>query len=221
MTGRKSQPSDGQLPLAGFGMPATTARLPNRHRLFLGMFPDAATARTIEAFAASVCNEHQVRGKPLLRDRFHVTLHHLGDYVELPPGRVDAALAAIARIEVAEFRIEFARLGSFRGRLGNHPCVLLRDPAAADDPARNGVHTLWHEARVQLAAEGFASSLGREFTPHVTLLYGDRRLPVTIPVEPIAWTVRDIVLVHSLLGRTEHRFLGRHPFAVARESGGE
>jgi 2'-5' RNA ligase len=28
-------------------------------------------------------------------------------------------------------------------------------------------------------------------------------------IEPVEWTVREIVLVHSLLGRTEHRPLAR------------
>jgi 2'-5' RNA ligase len=32
-------------------------------------------------------------------------------------------------------------------------------------------------------------------------------------IEPIEWTVREIVLVHSLLGRTTHRHVARLPLA--------
>ena len=48
----------------------------------------------------------------------------------------------------------------------------------------------------------------RRFTPHLTLLR-DRYRVSERPIEPIEWTVREIVLVHSLLGRTEHRHLAR------------
>jgi len=34
------------------------------------------------------------------------------------------------------------------------------------------------------------------------------------PVEPFEWTVREFVLIHSLLGRTEYRVLGRWPLAA-------
>ena len=54
---------------------------------------------------------------------------------------------------------------------------------------------------------GFAHWLERDFTPHVTLLYDDRLIAVPVPIEPIAWTVHEVVLVHSLLGKTEYRFL--------------
>jgi RNA 2',3'-cyclic 3'-phosphodiesterase len=42
----------------------------------------------------------------------------------------------------------------------------------------------------------------------VTLLYGDEMV-VAHPVEVIGWTVRDFVLVHSLLGRGRHIPLAR------------
>jgi 2'-5' RNA ligase len=50
----------------------------------------------------------------------------------------------------------------------------------------------------------------RKFTPHVTLLYDDRMVPEQA-VEPISWRVREFVLTHSLLGKTQHVELGRWP----------
>jgi 2'-5' RNA ligase len=50
----------------------------------------------------------------------------------------------------------------------------------------------------------------RRFTPHVTLLRDAHRVPEQ-EIEPIEWTVREIVLVHSLIGRTIHRHVVRLP----------
>jgi 2'-5' RNA ligase len=52
----------------------------------------------------------------------------------------------------------------------------------------------------------------RPFTPHLTLLR-DRHLVPEHDISPIEWEVREIVLVHSLLGRTVHRHLARVPLA--------
>jgi 2'-5' RNA ligase len=52
----------------------------------------------------------------------------------------------------------------------------------------------------------------RSFTPHVTLLYDDALVTET-PIEPIRWTVGELVLVHSLLGQTRHIPLARWPLA--------
>ena len=59
-----------------------------------------------------------------------------------------------------------------------------------------------------MATCGLARLVERRFTPHVTLLY-DHCHVTAQPVPAIAWRVHGFVLVHSLLGRTEHRVLGR------------
>jgi RNA 2',3'-cyclic 3'-phosphodiesterase len=52
----------------------------------------------------------------------------------------------------------------------------------------------------------------RAFTPHMTLLRDAHRVP-DHDIEPIEWQVQDVVLVHSLLGKTTHRHLARVPLA--------
>ena len=44
----------------------------------------------------------------------------------------------------------------------------------------------------------------------MTLLYDVESVPYQ-PVTPIAWTVREFAIVHSLVGKTEHCILGRWP----------
>jgi 2'-5' RNA ligase len=62
--------------------------------------------------------------------------------------------------------------------------------------------------RTELARAGVRHKSGPQFTPHVTLLRDKTRVPEH-RIEPICWTAREFVLVHSLLGRTQHIPLGR------------
>jgi 2'-5' RNA ligase len=48
----------------------------------------------------------------------------------------------------------------------------------------------------------------------VTLLRDNRRIAEQ-SIEPISWTAREVVLVHSLLGQTIHRDLVRLPLLQA------
>jgi 2'-5' RNA ligase len=43
----------------------------------------------------------------------------------------------------------------------------------------------------------------QSFTPHVTLLWADRRV-ADYPVAPIGWSVREFVLTASLQGLSRH-----------------
>lgn len=201
MSSHNALPGDRQMSLAGFAEAAP------KDRLFLGIFPDETAQVAIAEVMQRVLREHGLHGKPFLPSRFHLTVHHLGDYPELRPELIDAALTAIGRIAIPAWDIALDHVSSFRGRR-KHP-IVLRCP-----DVHTGVHALWHDSRAQLAAAGFAPWLQHDFTPHLTMLYGDRMLPAPIPIEPIAWTVREVVLVHSLLGKTEYRFLGSWQLAA-------
>lgn len=202
MVNHKAQPEGAQLSLAGFAEPVP------KDRLFLGIFPDQPAQAAIAEMAQRMLGEHGLQGQPFHPSRFHLTVHHLGDYPELASERIAAALTAMARIATPAWNIALDHVASFRGRR-KHP-IVLRCP-----DVHTGVHALWHESRVQFAAVGFAPWLQHDFNPHLTLFYGDRLLSLPIPIEPIAWTVREVVLVHSLLGKTEYRFLGSRQLAVS------
>ena len=59
-----------------------------------------------------------------------------------------------------------------------------------------------------LAVAGVPSKRGYRFNPHVTIAYGMRdSFRRAIPL--ISWRSEELVLVHSLVGLTEHRILGR------------
>lgn len=195
MTVIKSLPHT-QLPLVGMEAAQPT------DRLFFAIFPDPDTATRIALLAETLCREHKLYAKPLWTERFHVTLHHLGDFAGLPQDAIRSAKEAGHRVASPTFDVVFDTVSSFGHQSHNNPLVLC---SSADLQAL-------HAFRRKLGECMAACSLGRlikgGFTPHVTLLYDDHVLKPQ-PVEPIGWKVREFVLVHSLLGRTEHRFLGR------------
>lgn len=173
-------------------------------RLFFAIYPDAATAAHIAQLAQQLRAEQALLGKPLKPERFHVTLHHLGDYAGLPQDLVAAACGAAASVAAAPFDITFDRAASFASTPRNRPFVLR---------GAGGLAAL--AAFQQSLGEALKKTvLGRwakpGFTPHVTLLYDDRSVPEQA-VAPVSWTAHEFVLVHSLIGQTLHVPLARWP----------
>lgn len=167
------------------------------HRLFLGIWPDERAANRLAALMKRLRQEGIMPGRQVDTDRLHLTLFHLGDFVDqIPPSLVPAVQAAAASLQQKPFDIVLDRIGGTRGQF------LLR----ASDPlvALNGFRSVLGSA---LTKEGLGRRIGGPFTPHVTLSYDFSDAP-EMPIEPIGWTVREFHLVESLLGRHRHIRLG-------------
>lgn len=178
-----------QMGLPGFDPPTPTDRL-----MFL-LYPDPATAERIAAEARRLKEALGLRGPPLLTDRFHITLHHLGDYVGLPNHIVAKGKDAGAALKAAPFEVAFDQAVSFANRQGNNPFTLQGGQGA-------------HELIAFQKALGEAMAWVRlkpdsNFTPHITLLYDGQVVPAQA-IAPIRWTVDRFVLVQSKLGQTQH-----------------
>jgi 2'-5' RNA ligase len=186
-----------QLEFTGFG----AAERPT-DRVFLALFPDVDVAMHMARTSRHLCVEHGLKGKPLATERFHVTLHHLGDYVGLPRDVVAAAGEAAATVAFPPFDIVFDRAVSFIGRSRSRPFVLRGGDGVAT------LITFQKALGLAITKAGLGRWVTPHYTPHVTLLYDDRRLPEQT-VETIGWTAQEFVLVHSLLGRTRHVPLAR------------
>ncbi len=197
--GERTAPPHEQLALPGFDAPTKPT-----DRLFFAIFPDADTAAHVARLAEQLRGEHQMKGKPLATKRFHVTLHHLGDYAGLPPDVVAAASEAAAAVAMPSFDVAFDYTMSFLSRRGSLPLVLRGHDGIAAATA------FQHALAASLEKAGFAGASKAQFTPHLTLLYDGHRV-MERPVEPVSWTVREFVLVHSVLGRTRHVVLGQWP----------
>ena len=180
------------------------AAKPQTDRLFFAVYPDPQTAQRIVELAQSVRAAHGLHGNPLRVDRVHVTLHHLGDHAGLPEHLVASASEVAASMAIQPFDVSFDCVASFPGRARKRPCVLRGGNADANAP----LLAFQSELGERLRAAGLGRHVERRFTPHLTLLY-DERVVAPEPVAPIGWTVHELALVHSLIGRGQHRVLGR------------
>jgi hypothetical protein len=66
---------------------------------------------------------HQLSGRPLAPERFHITLHHLGDHAGVRRDIVAMAGEAAETMTTSPFEVAFDRAASFHNG-GNNPFVL-------------------------------------------------------------------------------------------------
>src|SRR5580698_6011698 len=83
--------------------------------LFFSIFPDQAAAARIANTAEHFRRAYGFEGAPLLTDRFHVTVHGLGNYDGLPRGVVAKAIEAGAAVTSMAFEVAFDRVTCFAG----------------------------------------------------------------------------------------------------------
>ena len=101
------------------------------------------------------------------------------------------------------------RTASFRGKRDIRPFVLVGD---------HGLQRLTSFRRTlggAMLRRGLRRVAKTNFTPHVTLLYGARGVE-EYPIEPISWTVKEVVLIRSLRC---HDYLARWPLERLSSSG--
>ena len=168
-------------------------------RVFIGAFPDAGISRDIADLGWHLRDVHGLTGRPLQARHVHSTLWHFyDDFFAPPPELIEGVKQRLASIEMPAFRVSFNRAMSF----SNGAYVLCGDDGVA------GLEMLHEQLRSVLIVDGMRR-LRSSFTPHVTLLRDQRFVPAHEIASPIEWDVTELVLVHSLLGRTTHRHLAR------------
>ena len=167
------------------------------HRLFFALVPPIVLARRI-AHAASWFDGE---GTAVAADRLHLTLFILDDLYDVP----SPLLATLRDVGAA---IAAAPIDIVLDRVGGGPASIALRPGrkiAALDALYDQLATLCRRA-------GMAPRTGHAFSPHMTLGYRSGA-PFSAAVTPVAWTARDMVLIHSHLGRTRHDRVGRWPLA--------
>ncbi len=179
-----------------------SGRLPPRSEpVFLAVYPPPGLTPRIARLAWHLRDKEGLRGMPIGQARFHVTLHHIGEYADLLSEDIDEISEAVAAIEMPPFRAALDYAMSFRHpeRL---PLVLRGDDGVA------GLTMLQNQLVAALERIGFARPRAPEFTPHLTLLYDKQRVREQA-VEEISWTVNEVVLVRSLQRQSRHLPLAR------------
>ena len=181
--------SQGSLP--GFDLAIPT------ERLYLAVFPDSAYAARFETFAAKHLAARRMKGRPVEASRLHLTLFHLGDYTELPPGLITRAAEALAHLDAEPFAIRFDQIGSFGNEGGYGDFVLTASHA------NESLRALHQQLAVHLNGAALNQHTKGSFTPHMTLAYNKPAVPFQA-IEPVLWPAHEVVLIHSLLGKTRH-----------------
>jgi 2'-5' RNA ligase len=192
---------DPQAALEGFDPPAAPT-----DRLFFACMPDEAAAQGAEAMAVALGAEHGVKPRKGAREKFHVTLFHVGDFVGLPSQILAQAIGTAASLQAAPFDIRLDRLASFTGSPRHQPYVLLASEAPELIAFQAAMQS--RMLRSGLMQGHQVQQLARRFTPHLTLLYGHQRLAEQPVDPPLCWTAREFVLIRSLIGQGRYEQLG-------------
>lgn len=175
-----------------------------KFRLFVGIFPDSPANEQLRQHQADFPSRFGLTGKPRPSANLHVTLHHIGDYPEISESLLIRAKAACsaAFANRNRFDVSFDHVTNFRShRPGNNPIILT-------NPNGNELlHGLHHALVKSLILQKLASPKDLKFVPHITLTYDKKEVPAQ-PVTPVEWTVGEVVLVLSHLGRSHYDFKG-------------
>ncbi|API53674.1 2'-5' RNA ligase [Rhizobium leguminosarum] len=174
------------------------------HRLFFALCPPAAVERQAGSIADDYGKTFSLSAKPRLTT-LHVTIIGIDDYEELPEDAVFAARQAGATVEGAPIAITFDRIMSFRREGKARPLVLC------GEGGRKALTRLHVQLGVGMHNAGLRHNISRDFTPHMTLLYDRKAVPTATLDTPVSWTASEFPLIHSVLGKTEHRIIDRLP----------
>ncbi|MBX5172125.1 MULTISPECIES: 2'-5' RNA ligase family protein [unclassified Rhizobium] len=174
------------------------------HRLFFALRPPAIVERQAASIADDYCKTFSLSAKPRLTT-LHVSVIGIGDYEVLPEDVIFAARQAAATVEGAPIAVTFDRIMSFKREGKARPLVLC---------SKDGLMPLMRlhvQLGVGLHNTGLRDNIDRNFTAHMTLLYDRKAVPPTSLDQPVSWTAREFLLIHSVLGKTEHHIIDRWP----------
>jgi len=206
MTTKSISSQGSQFRVATFG-PETHG---DRHRLFFALMPDAGVRAQIARAAESLKKQLPV-GRWTLPERYHLTLHFIGEDPELRPERVGRAVAAAQAICVPAFELCVDSAASFPG---TKPPWTLR----CSNPA-HALHDLRHALTTALVGDVTHRGPPSEFIPHITVLRDADKALNPCAIEPFNWRVRDFALIDSQTGRqARYTELGRWSLAPAKGS---
>ena len=174
----------------------------HRDRLFFAVIPPLEVAAYIFSLAMRFCVDFDLAWKLLRQERFHCSLYCFPLREGVPNELVKLISKVASRISMAPFDVTFSSAESFVHKPRNHPLVLL-----GNGDEVSALRDFHRSMTVHLMRAGLARFVDTGFLPHVTTLYDDRAISRR-PIIPVTWTVKEFVLIHSLVGKTEYRILG-------------
>jgi 2'-5' RNA ligase len=165
-------------------------------RLFFALWPDADAARSLSSRSESLAAE--LEGRPVPRDRIHLTLAFLG---ELAAARAEDAMRAAESTRSKAFEMVLDRVGSFRA---------ARVAWAGCSRAPPGLKTLQTRLAKALQSRDFMLE-ERPFAAHVTLARKISQSLERATMPPVVWQAREYTLVRSEAGTGRYTVLETWP----------
>lgn len=175
-----------------------------RYNVFLAIFPDLYNAQYIAGIGDRLRRTHGMSGRVRPITHLHVSLlpaNRAKNGPEISKKAIDKVVKPVTAV-MQPFEIKFDRVMSFRGKAGNRPLVLVDEGHEGHKVMR--LHALLCAEFAKFDPSARAS---HKLFPHLTLLYDNHEVAPE-PVEPVHWTVKEIVLVRSEVGATKYERLG-------------
>lgn len=167
------------------------------HRLFFALKPTDEAVEQIALVRAGI----GIARSHVLDHRLHLTLWMLDLPMAPTPGLVADLCGAAAKVRGPALRVAMNELVGN----GHVTCLTPGEPMPV-------LKAFQQKLQLAVADAGIWPSRGFRFEPHVTLAYG-QEMGQRRPVLPVSWRSHDFVLIHSLVGLTEHVELGRWALA--------
>ena len=174
------------------------------HNLFFALRPDQQAAEHVCVLTERLRLRHGLSGRPLARERLHISLNSLGRWPDLPWGLIGEASEVASTVAMRPFVVALDHVVSFQNNAGRRPLVLIGEDGVIGVAA---LHSAIHQA---LADAIIVRRPEPVVTPHLTLLRDRRTAPKEF-ITPVRWWVREFVLIHSPYGESRHDVLGRWP----------
>lgn len=175
-----------------------------RSNVFLAVMPDQPAAMQAWEAGQELGHRHGLSHAMRPRETLHVTLNPIGSYLTLSETDIFTVSEVMSSLRGAPFEVSFDRVASFAN--GERRLMVLCNAIRSEELM---------DLHVQLAKEMWAAGMtftyNPRFMPHMTLSYGETEIPETVLAEPVRWMVREVVLVHSLVGESRYEYLGRWP----------
>lgn len=172
-----------------------------RERYFFALRPPIVDARRATVLAEQLGPEWTVQAAR----RLHVTLAITDDFDGHQEDVANRLVEAGGRIAVAPFAM------TLDVQSISHRSAALRPGKAIAglSALHRAIRAVWPTALAPIRA-------GWSFSPHMTLAYREGNRPSTRPVTPFRWQADRLLLIRSLIGRTQHELLSDWPLAAAQ-----
>jgi RNA 2',3'-cyclic 3'-phosphodiesterase len=171
------------------------------HRLFFAILVGSAIAGRLARKAIALNREFGLQGWLVPENHIHISLVGLGGHEEYPQELVETACHIGSMIVAKPFEVSFDRLSAFGGG-----ALVLR--GSDGNPS---LQKFWRDLTAVISDSPLKPFLTRSIEPHVTLLRDEVGVPRIRErsIDPVGWTVRDFVLIHSLIGKGAYKQPGR------------